>query len=174
MSAAIQSPWLVVTYSQKEIYVSLTVPMGEGRRKTFTARVPIPVVLAELRRRGVVIKPQIGGFFGKIWKGIKKVGKKLGVNKVINLAAKALPVAAKFLPPPLNLAPAGAAMAIRTAKGLAGAAGLRKKGKKKKAARVVRRLARQNKKARKVLGSARAKAARKSGQRLYKIMVSPA
>lgn len=177
MASAItqQRPWLDVRYGRTQIVVTLTVPLGSGQRKQFTARVKVDDILEALRRRGIAVRfdPTVGGFFGKIWKGVKHIGKKIGVDKLVKVASKALPFAAKVLPPPLNLPAAGASVAIGVAKGLVKASKQRKRGDKRGAAQTLLALKKSSAKAKRALGRKRATASIKSGERLYRILVTP-
>jgi hypothetical protein len=82
----------------------LTVTLPDSHSFTFTADAD-PHDIARLT---TAIHPEIGGFLGDIWKGIKKVTKKVATSKVFKAAGTALAAAAPALGP---LAPAAMAAA---------------------------------------------------------------
>lgn len=162
-----KSPWLRVQYRKPFVAVELTVPIGGGKKQTFRARIDTRHIVALLQRHGV----EISGFLGKLWKGVKKVGKAIGINKVVKLASKALPAVAAILPPPANAIAGGAALAFKAGTNLVKAVGHKRKGNKRKAAAIVRKTARTFKKAQKTLGKKKARQAMQQGARLYQIQV---
>jgi hypothetical protein len=90
----------------------LTVTLPEGHEFRFRAQADpheIAAALAELH-------PEVGGFMGNLWKGIKKVAKTAATSKVFSIASTALMAAAPALGPlaPTLLA-AGASMKAATA-----------------------------------------------------------
>lgn len=168
--------WLRVRYSQPFTTVTLRMQLAPGQYKTFRARVDNRMILRavqrRLRRYGVQL--EIGfSFLKKAWKAVKKVGKKLGINKVLKVAAKALPIAAKFLPPPANVAAAGASIALKTGRNLVKAVSLRRRGKRKASRRLVVRTNRMGQRAARKLGRVRARRAVARGARLYRLAVQP-
>jgi hypothetical protein len=116
-----------------EIEAVLTVTLPDAHVFRFRASADpkqLAVALNELH-------PQIGGFsLGKMWKGIKKVAKKVATSKVFALATKALALIAPALGPlaPIALA-AGASM--KAASALTAARVLTAKGDHKGAAQLV-------------------------------------
>lgn len=161
---------LSVKYRKPFITVELSVPYG-GRRKIFRAIVDGRMLLGLLKRAGVRVEAEIG-FLGKLWKGIKKVGRAIGIDKVVGLAKKALPAVAAILPPPVNAVAGGAALALNTGSKLIKALGQKKRGNKRGAKRTIQQAAAQYKRGKKVLGRVKARAAARAGQRLYKIAVT--
>lgn len=83
----------------------LTVTLPDSHSFRFTSEVD-PHDIARLT---MAIRPEVGGFLGDIWKGVKKVTKKIATSKVFKAASTALAAAAPALGP---LAPA--AMAAST------------------------------------------------------------
>lgn len=162
------NPTLRVQYRKPFVLVQLRVPLGPGRVKTFKARVDTRMIIKALRRHGVDVEI---GFLGKLWKGIKKVGKAIGIDKVVKLAGKALPAVAAILPPPANAIAGGAALAFKAGKNLVKAVSHRRKGRKARARKIVQRTAKTFRKAKKVLGKKRARKALMQGARLYQLQV---
>lgn len=157
---------LTVRYTKPWTYVELHVPEC---RKVVRAKVDNRKVEAMLRRNGLTIGFSLGG----IWKAVKKVAKKTGIAKVVKLAKKALPLAAKFLPPPANLAAAGAAAAVGTAEDLIRAAGARKHGNRAKEALHVARAVKRGRAYSAIAGPTARRRALRGGARLYRLVVQP-
>jgi hypothetical protein len=164
-------PWFSIRYTKPKTYVKLVVPLGRGDFQTYTAIVDNMKIARSLSNQGIDF--QISGLFGKIWKSVKKVAKKTGLNRVIKVARKALPLVAKFTPPPFSTAAAGASMAIETAADLTRAKKARKRGKKGLQARYLQRALKRGKAYQKVAGRRKRRRAQKSGARLYRILVTP-
>ena len=133
------------------------------------ASVDNAAVERELRRRGMLVGFSLGG----IWKAVKKVAKKTGISKVIKLAKKTLPLAAKILPPPANLAALGAGAAIGTASDLLHAAAAKKQGNRAREALYVARAATRGKAYEAIAGPQARRRVLRGGARLYRIMVQP-
>lgn len=90
----------------------LTVSLPDGHEFRFRAQCDPREIAAALQ----AAHPEVGGFLGKMWKGIKKVAKTVATSKVFKLASTALAMAAPALGPlaPALLA-AGASMKAATA-----------------------------------------------------------
>jgi hypothetical protein len=86
----------------------LTVSLPDSHVFRFTSEVD-PHDIARLT---MAMRPEVGNFLGDIWKGVKKITKKVATSKVFKAAATALAAAAPALGP---LAPAamGAATAMK-------------------------------------------------------------
>ncbi len=70
----------------------------------------------EIARIITANNPEVGGFLGDMWKGIKKVAKKVATGKVFKAVSSVLSKVGPSLPPPIGPAAlaAGTAMSIST------------------------------------------------------------
>jgi len=160
-----------IRYTKPRTYVQLCVPVGPGEFQTFSAVIDNMKIARSLSRAGVDF--EISGLFGKIWRSVKKIAKKTGLTKVLKLARKALPIVAKFAPPPFSTAAAGASLAINTAMDLVRAKKARKRGKRGKSARYIQRALGRGRAYGKIAGKRKRRKAMKRGARMYRIMVTP-
>jgi hypothetical protein len=116
-----------------EAVLSLTLPDGHAFRFRASAD---PKEIAEALN---ALHPEVGGFMGNLWKGVKKVAKTVATSKVFKVAASALAIVAPALGPlaPVAFA-AGAGMkasgALVAARAYAAKGG---SGNKAKAAKLV-------------------------------------
>jgi hypothetical protein len=90
----------------------------------------------DVARLTMAIRPEVGSFLGDVWKGVKKVTKKVATSGVFKVATSALALAAPALGPlaPAALAAAGALKATRA---LVAARAHSAKGNKDAAAKLV-------------------------------------
>lgn len=86
-----------------EAILTVTLPHGAAFRFSETCH---PEEIATWIREN---RPEVAGFLGKLWKGVKKVAKKVATSKVFSIATKALAFAAPILGP---LAPAALAASV--------------------------------------------------------------
>lgn len=169
-----------VRYTKRWTYIALIVQGDHGSSCGWQVRVDNEWVrrnLEKLAREHNVklnfrVGDEVGGFFGNIWKGVKKVAKKVGLKKIIGVAKKALPIASA-LPPPVGPAAMAASAAINSASDIAKALKSHRKGKKAAAGAYLARAARTSRRVKKKLGRRKGRRAMKAGARIYRIMVEP-
>ena len=156
--------WLRVKYTKPYTLVTLVVPVAPGHFQSFSAKVDNRMVLRALRRHGV----EIGFSLGGLWKGVKKVAKKIGVTKVLNVAKKVLqnPIVTAVFP-----VASIASRAVSSGVDMLNAATAAKKGtpKAKAAGRALLKRAASRAKA----GDPVASNALKLASRVYQIQVQP-
>ena len=155
-------PWLKIRYTKPITEVHLIVPLGRGQYQTFSARVDNSIIRQALLRAGVAL--EVGFSLGGLWKKIKKVGKAIGVDKVLKLGKAVLnnPILNTVLPVTKL-----AGTALTAATGLLAA----KKAAAKGDPRAKQILAATHKLA--AGGNAQAKAGLAMASRLYQIQVTP-
>lgn len=120
----------------------LTVTFGAGTSFRFVADSDPRVIMAVIREQN----PEVGGFLGNVFKGIKKIAKKVASSKVFKLAATALAAAAPIMGP-LAPALAGAALAMKVSTKLLAAKTHAARGNKEAAAKLVASAAEDSKQA---------------------------
>jgi hypothetical protein len=147
------------------LYTTLTVNPAPGIVQHYRSRVDLSEVERRLRAGQL---DGVEGIFGSIWKGIKKatkkVGKALGVKKIVKTLAKVGKIpgisAIPFVGPALKVVSVGNDMATAL---------LAKKAGKPKLAKKAMNVALQRAKA---LGVDK-KTARKEGTKIYKLIIAP-
>lgn len=93
----------------------LRVDLGDGKSLGISDRIDLQQVEHALRTG----KPEVSGFFGSLWKGVKKavksVGKATGLSKVIKSAKSVLknPIISSALGAPLGIPPGAISAAVK-------------------------------------------------------------
>lgn len=170
-------PWLRIKQDRRWTVVQLTLLEAPGTYRTHTVRVDNNMIKAWLLKHGVRVgELEIGFSLGGLWKGIKKVAKKVGITKVLSVAAK---VGKSIISNPIvnTLLPvtAIANTALNVTSGLVSAAAHLVKAKKsgdKKGIKKAKALLRAAKKAAKK-GHPVAQTALAQTARIYKLAISP-
>jgi hypothetical protein len=110
----------------------LTVTLPDGHEFRFRAQADPHEIAEALAAQ----HPQIGGFLGKMWKGIKKVAKTVATSKVFKMAAGAMALIAPALGPLAPMA-LGAGAALKATTALIAARSHQAKGNTAAAAQLV-------------------------------------
>jgi hypothetical protein len=110
----------------------LTVSLPDGHQFRFTAQADPKEIAAAI----VAQHPEVGGFLGNLWKGVKKVAKSVATSKVFKLAGTALAAVAPALGPLAPLA-LGAGAGMKAATALVAARSHAAKGNKAAAEKLV-------------------------------------
>lgn len=170
-------PWLRIKQDRRWTVVQLTLLEAPGTYRTHTVRVDNEMIKRWLLQHGVRVgELEVGFSLGGLWKGIKKVAKKVGITKVLKVASS---VGKSIISNPIvnTIMPvtAIANTALKATSGLIAAAShlakAKKSGDKKGVAKAKQLIAATQKAAKQ--GHPVAKTALAQTARLYKLAITP-
>lgn len=171
-------PWLRIQQNRQWTIVQLTLLEAPGTYRTHTVRVNNDMIRQYLLKHGVRIgELEVGFSLGGLWRGIKKVAKKVGITKVLKVASS---VGKSIISNPIvnTLMPVTgiANVALKATSGLISAAShlakAKRTGDKRGVARAKKLIQATQRAAKR--GHPVAKTALAQSARIYKIAITPA